>query len=155
GALIGPRAGVSLLLGGLVGWLGLAPGLRAADYEGRVGWLVWPGVALIAAGGLAALAFEARAFGRAVRNLFGAARAGGVAMLASAVVVVLLAWRVFGMSPGLALLGMLLAIVLSTVCARAVGETAMASYGPMGQVAQLILGLAAGAPAIADVVGAS
>ncbi|HVV51433.1 MAG TPA: OPT/YSL family transporter, partial [Polyangia bacterium] len=66
GAMMGLRAAVSMALGAAVAWVGLAPWLvrshiaGEASYGGCAGWLVWPGVGLLLAGGLLPLLFDWR-----------------------------------------------------------------------------------------------
>ena len=66
GAIIGLRAGLSLLLGAVIAWLGLAPWLLAQGWAHAaepgeswfaplVEWLLWPGVTLMTVASLASL----------------------------------------------------------------------------------------------------
>ncbi|MCB9652962.1 MAG: OPT/YSL family transporter [Deltaproteobacteria bacterium] len=67
GVLIGVRLGVSLLIGGLIAWCGLAPQLLARqivdapDYNALVGWLVWPGVGLMVSAAFTSAVLQLRA----------------------------------------------------------------------------------------------
>ena len=67
GAIIGLRAGLSLLLGALLAWLGLAPWVLAQGWAKSgppdldwfaplVEWLLWPGVTLMTVSSLASFA---------------------------------------------------------------------------------------------------
>src|SRR5262245_43998664 len=61
GALIGLRAGLSLLLGALLAWLVAAPALvgggivAEASFDPIVRWLVWPGTALLLASAITSM----------------------------------------------------------------------------------------------------
>ncbi|MCA8989859.1 MAG: OPT/YSL family transporter, partial [Planctomycetaceae bacterium] len=71
GFLIGPRVVFSLVLGAVLGWAvlgpisqqsGWAPGAIMSYKDGPRGWILWPGVALMVAEALGALAFSWRTF---------------------------------------------------------------------------------------------
>ncbi|MBC2593597.1 OPT/YSL family transporter [Ruficoccus amylovorans] len=69
GAIVGPRVGVSLLLGTLIAWMALPEQLLARGwaqpalgglswYEVMLEWLLWPGVSLMVAGALTSFALS-------------------------------------------------------------------------------------------------
>jgi putative OPT family oligopeptide transporter len=156
GLLIGARAAGGMLLGSLIAWAALAPWLLhsglVADADKARDWLIWPGAALMSSSSLTSLALEWPAIRRVLRDLRRlTARRDGAAsadytrpLLALAVLSVLatvLVARIAFALPALpTLLSLLLAVVLSGVCARSAGETDMAPVGAMGGVAQLALG---------------
>ena len=170
GAIIGLRAGLSLALGALVAWLGLAPWLLASGivapgepgtvwFGALVEWLIWPGVAMMTTGALASLWL-----GRQRRDSAGAATRPGLplpkpvlavgATLAVALVVGL-QLALFDTPLPTALVAVLLAGLLAMVAARVVGETGIPPIGALGKIAQLGTGsLAPGMPA-ANLMGAN
>jgi uncharacterized oligopeptide transporter (OPT) family protein len=151
GILAGGRAGLSLLGGAVIAWGILGPGLiRAgvarAEYVSLVSWLLWPGMALMVAAGLVALAVRWRSFARVFSRLGGLQPAsggsgGGLALVLSGAAVVLVAWLVFGVHPALGALSVLISVALIDVCVRTAGETDIAPLTAVGQLAQMLLGL--------------
>ncbi|HEY6877813.1 MAG TPA: OPT family oligopeptide transporter [Polyangiales bacterium] len=148
GLLIGARAAGAMLLGSAVAWCGLAPWLLrtgvASDADHARDWLVWPGAAMMLAGSLTSLALEWRAIQRGVRDLrkFQSRGNRSFQLLAAACVIATVAvarWA-FQLGPLLTLASLVLALVLSGVCARSAGETDIAPVGAMGTVGQLALG---------------
>jgi putative OPT family oligopeptide transporter len=167
GMLIGPRAGLSLGLGSLLAWGVLAPRVLARGYVDRtqladdsawfgplVGWLLWPGVTLMVAAALTALALSLRsarlgtadAGGRAPRA-DGERRARRAWVIAAIVAVIALSvtmqHALFGIRVPVAIGGSALTFLLATVAARVTGETDVTPIGAMGQVTQLLFGLVA------------
>jgi len=71
GAMIGPRAGISVLLGGAISWAVLAPPLlkagivSEASYGPLSSWLVWPALGLLAAGSFVPILLDPGALRRA------------------------------------------------------------------------------------------
>ncbi len=162
GMFMGERAAFSMLGGGVVSWVILAPWLvrigavPAATYSDCNSWLIWPGVGMLLAGGFAPLFFDWRGILRAFRDLVSVATRRG----SSAAVVVdestRMPWAktVFGLAVALlvviavgafhvgffvAFLGLSFALVLSNVCARTAGETDLAPVGAFGTITQLAL----------------
>jgi uncharacterized oligopeptide transporter (OPT) family protein len=165
GLLVGPRAGFSLLGGALVAWALLAPalvqaGIAEASYTSLVGWLLWPGMALMVSAGLTALALRWRSFYRSIADVGQLRRQPGTsvswwALGAAAATVVLVGWRVFDVHPALGLASVLVSIALIDVCVRSVGETDIAPLGQLGQLGQLFLALVAPGKASVNVACAS
>lgn len=153
GLVAGPHNGAGVLLGALVAWAGIAPALvragivREAAYGPLVGWLAWPGVALMLGSASVSLAGQAwaipRALGdlRALRGRGPSAAAAAAAVLAGAAVVAIGGWG-FELQPGQAILALLLAALLGSACARAAGQTDISPAGDMGQLAQVATGIA-------------
>ncbi len=166
GAIIGIRAGLSLLLGALLTWTWLAP--LALDmgwahpppgappermWFGTINkWMLWPGVAMMVVAALTSFAFSWRSVLAALRG--GTRPLGGdpatdevprsiflggllLAGLLASVAQVLF----FDIAPWVAVLGVLLTFVLAVVAGRVSGETGITPVGPMGKVTQLVFGV--------------
>jgi uncharacterized oligopeptide transporter (OPT) family protein len=161
GAIIGIRVGVTLLLGALLAWGGLAPwllseglvvlppGSSGPQFAALVEWLLWPGVTLMVCSTLASLglrlwALRASVFSRRAGN--GWRRPALVPALCFALAIALvvgLQALLFGIQPGMALLTIPLAICLAAVAARVVGATGIPPIGAIGQLSQLSFGIIA------------
>ncbi|QRN99318.1 OPT/YSL family transporter [Archangium violaceum] len=171
GVLVGPQAGLSLLLGALVAWGVLAPWLvregrvASASYELLVAWLTWPGVGLMVGASAVTLvtlglslprtAVELLRRGRAHQARGDAASGGGVLALALSVLVLLgVGHAGFGLHP-LALLGvLLLSLPLCAVGARAAGLTDISPVATMGDLQQGVFGaVSPGQPALGVAAG--
>ncbi len=167
GGIIGLRVGLSLLLGTLLAWGGVAPWLLASgvaalpaeasgpQYAFLVQWLLWPGVSLMVSATLAALAVRLITLPRAERRRQGwqRPRAWPLALLlAAALLVVVLQVRLFGIDPWLALP---LALFLAAMAARVVGATGIPPIGAIGQLSQLTFGLAAPGQVNINLMGAN
>jgi len=173
GAIIGPRVGISLLLGAVLAWGWLAPLAFHAGwtppgpadpakswYNAGLQWLLWPGVALMVTSALTSFAFAWRSILNAFRP---AARTEppptddsqilprNCFMLALVVVLalsVILQVTLFAITAWIAALGVLLTFVLALVAARVSGETNITPVGAMGKVTQLVFAvLSPGQPA--------
>jgi uncharacterized oligopeptide transporter (OPT) family protein len=160
GLISGPRAGISMLLGGVLGWLVLLPWLigrgsvASADHGAATGWLLWPAVALVLSSSLTSLAGQWRTLGtglRDARSLLGQPRTaagprdpGAIALLVlcglAVLVVLWVAHAALGLGPGRVLLALALSAALAVVCARGAGETDIAPAGDMGGLTQLVFG---------------
>jgi len=174
GALVGPRVGVSLLLGAILAWGWLAPhafhagwtaggpaGAEASWYNAGLQWLLWPGVSLMVSSALTSFAFSWRSILRALRPNTAAAeseaepegdtlskRAFVCALALALLFSVVLQVALFGIAAWIAALGVLLTFVLAIVAARVSGETDITPVGAMGKVTQLVFAcLAPGQPA--------
>ncbi|MEQ7922272.1 OPT family oligopeptide transporter [Xanthomonas sp. WHRI 1810A] len=160
GGIIGIRVGLSLLLGALLAWGGLAPWLLAQGLvqlpEGSSGpqfaklveWLLWPGVSLMVGSTLTSLVIQMFKSRRQSpgRNAFtwrkpSPGPAAGFAL--SIALVVCLQATLFGIDVWMALLSIPLAICLAVVAARVVGATGIAPIGAIGKLSQLSFGLVA------------
>jgi len=162
GGMIGPRAGISVLLGGAISWVVLAPRLlnagivRSAEYGQLSSWLVWPALGLLAAGSFVPLLLDVGALRRAFRDLGVVVRGasadrraadpaerpvgpGALALmfLVGIVVLVLVGRTAFGIGPGTMLITIVIALLLTNVSARATGETDVAPVGAVGMITQI------------------
>ncbi|MEE9383771.1 MAG: OPT family oligopeptide transporter [Nannocystaceae bacterium] len=163
GVLLGVRSGLSLVFGACIAWLVVAPELlrggvvAEAGFVPLVNWLVWPGVALMVASALTGLGMQWRSLALALRDLLwrsdsaasrddpGSEVALGPRLLAVLAAVGVLGilgigWLVFDIHPGLLLVLIAASVVLTAVCARAVGETDVAPVGAVGAVGQIGFG---------------
>ncbi|QHA82396.1 OPT family oligopeptide transporter [Pseudomonas mediterranea] len=160
GGIIGIRVGLTLLLGALLAWGGLAPwlldqglvqlpqGSTGPQFAALVEWLLWPGVSLMVCSTLASLGIRLWALHKTTRAGGGAIwvvpKAGPAAgFLVSIVLVVSLQALLFGINPWMALLTIPLAICLAAVAARVVGATGIPPIGAIGQLSQLSFGIVA------------
>jgi uncharacterized oligopeptide transporter (OPT) family protein len=172
GGIIGLRVGLSLLFGAVLAWGGIAPWLLAQgmvslpagstgpQFSALVGWLLWPGVSLMVCSTLSSLTLrllqERRTATQGIRPVSvkpGLIPATG--LLAAMVLVVLLQWMFFGISPLLALLSIPLALCLAAVAARVVGTTGIPPIGAIGKVSQLAFGIAAPGQVAINLMGAN
>ncbi len=176
GAIIGFRAGVSLLLGAMIAWGVLGPwGLSqgfitpgaddpAASWFGpMIEWLLWPGVALMVSSTLTRLLLQSLAHRRqaapVVAALDGSGDGGSLArLLGLAVASALVVWAqvsIFGIHWAIAALAVPIAFVLAMVASRVVGETGIPPIGAIGKVSQLSTGITAPGEMTANLIGAN
>lgn len=160
GAIIGIKAGLSLFVGALIAWGGVAPWLLEQGIIGGipengslfgplVEWLLWPGVTLMVSCTLTSFAVQAvRAMSSGVTGfspqssqLWSAGPMLG--LLLASLLVVIMQVLLFDIDLIMALLAVSLAIVLASVAARVVGETGIPPIGAIGKVSQLGFGIAA------------
>ena len=183
GAIVGPRVGLSVLLGTLVSWFLLAPyafevgwavpGAANESWWGNgLDWLLWPGVAIMVASALTSFAFS----WRSILNSFRPARGSGspleadseimsknwfIASLAAVTAIsVILQTALFGITPWLATIGVLFTFMLALVAARVSGEVNVTPVTAMGKVTQLTFAVISPATAttnlmVANVTGGS
>ena len=174
GALIGPRVGVSMMLGAAVAWGWLAPHAFEAGwvppgpddpakswYGAGLQWLLWPGVAMMVTAALTSFAFSWKSITSAFRRKpadkpaeedYGGDILPGkwfaVAIVAVTAFSVVLQVLYFNINPVIATLGVLLTFLLALVAARVSGETNITPVGAMGKVTQLVFAiLSPGQPA--------
>ncbi|HYO70096.1 MAG TPA: OPT/YSL family transporter, partial [Archangium sp.] len=158
GVLVGPQAGLSILLGSALAWAGLAPWLLRAEvvkdtsFATLSGWLLWPGVGLMVGAAATSLLSQVGALRSVMGDLRGLGRDGAAwestagrwvarAVLPAIVLTGVMAWFAFQLSPLYFLLALLLTFPLCAVCARATGQTDIAPMSPVGQLAQVGFGL--------------
>jgi len=167
GAIIGLRAGFSLLMGAILAWGIIGPwaltqgwipmeNLNAADYwfGTMVEWLLWPGVTLMAMASLTSFACSWQSV------LIGAIRSRKIStplLTPNDPYVIPRQWFVIGLcvsmgfavftqvalfdiSLVIAVLAVLLSFVLAIVAGRVSGETGITPIGAMGKVTQLAFG---------------
>ena len=160
GAIIGIRVGLSLLLGALLAWGGIAPwllsrglvalpdGATGPQFAVLVEWLLWPGASLMVSATLASLALRLWR----QRSVLLAGRKPGarrpavlpaLALALAAALVVALQASLFDIALPVALMTVPLALFLAAVAARVVGATGIAPIGAIGQLSQLSFGVLA------------
>ena len=153
GLLVGLRVNSWMLVGGVLAWIVLPLLLIQhhilPDHATRTQvlyWVMWPGIGMIMAGGMAVLVVRWRLLAEAFRSLGGAGTGAaefplswvlvGVAGLSVALCVVQYAF--FGLPVWMTIVGIVLAIPLMLVGLRALGET---NWGPIGALSNLSQGL--------------
>ncbi len=164
GALVGFRAGASMLLGALIAWWGLAPHLLARGWvksEGLApdavwftelgGWLLWPGVSLMVAAALTSFvwslvatvvqrrrtAANREALRRDVHPGAISPRWFALAIVLAATLSIALQLVLFDIRWHAALAAVVLSFGLAVVAGRVTGETGIAPIGAMGKITQL------------------
>ena len=158
GAIIGLRAGISLLIGALAGWLILSPiaiangwaqagAAHTAWYGPLVTWLLWPGVTLLVVSSLTSfvltLVTSARRRGAegasvAMHTRFDWRFAVGLAVLAAALTIA--CFKFYDINPIMGVLAVALSFLLAIVACRVTGETGITPIGALGKVTQLTFG---------------
>lgn len=164
GALMSFRTGWSLLLGGGLTYVVLAPALlergdiTGTGYKAIVQWTLWPGAAVLVASGLTSFALDWRSVLRSFSGLTsllpGAKKAtvaedpeeapgwwfpAGFAVLGP-VVIFLMSW-LFHIPVWAGVIAVPLAVLMGFVAARVTGETDVTPTKALGPVTQLIYGV--------------
>ena len=161
GAIIGLRAGLSLLIGAIAGWLVLSPlaiangwaqaGAPDATWYGPlITWLLWPGVTLLVVSSLTSSLLTIVASARRRRAEGGAPQTSwridwrfGGALAVTAAAITVASHVFFDINPLMALLAVALSFILAIVACRVTGETGITPIGALGKVTQLTFGLIA------------
>lgn len=169
GALMSFRTGWSLLIGGLINYLVLAPLLferglvkviddEPVSYNGILDWTLWPGAAILVAAGLTSFALDYKSLGRTFSGI-GAVfdkrkRGPGVGidaveapdwwfpagMLLLTPAIVALMYLMFDIPVWAALFAVPLAILMGFIAARVTGETDITPTKALGPVTQMVYG---------------
>jgi uncharacterized oligopeptide transporter (OPT) family protein len=162
GVLMGFRNAFSMLLGGIVTWIGVAPWLvrsgivTGPGFTQELPWNTWPAVGLLLASSFVPLVMDWRALARSFSDIPTLLRrredgdeSGADAerfrltrplMLVSVVLLLVVARVAFHLPPLLTALGIFVAMVLANVCARTAGETDLAPAGVLGTLTQITFG---------------
>ncbi len=165
GALMSFRTGWSLLLGGGLTYVVLAPALLEAGaitgtgYKAIVAWTLWPGAAMLVGSGLTTFALDyksvLRSFSGLTALLPGAKRSAPAVedaeecpawwfpvgfVVLTPIVVFLMGW-LFHIPLGAALIAVPLAVLMGFVAARVTGETDVTPTKALGPVTQLLYGV--------------
>jgi len=156
GLLVGLRVNFWMLVGGVLGWI-VFPLLLVQhgvlhDRPTRTAvlyWVMWPGIGMIMAGGIAALLLRWRLLVEAFRGMRGAGAGSdefplawvliGVGVLAAALCAV--QYLIFGLPVWMTAIAIVLSVPLMLVGLRALGET---NWGPIGALSNLSQALFAG-----------
>jgi OPT family oligopeptide transporter len=166
GALMSFRTGWSLLVGGLLTYVVLAPSLLArglihdTGYKAIVAWTLWPGAAILVGSGLTSFAFDYKSVIRSfsgLGSLFGKRAAAPTApapdsdecpdswfplgFLILGPIVVFLMHLLFAIPIWAGVISVPLAVLMGFVAARVTGETDVTPTKALGPVTQLIFGL--------------
>ncbi|MDP2344312.1 MAG: OPT family oligopeptide transporter [Deltaproteobacteria bacterium] len=167
GALMSFRTGWSLLLGGILTYVFLAPALVAdgivteVSYREIVRWTLWPGAALLVASGLTSFALDWRSVVRTftgLAKLFTKKKPGSddddvlkeieapaawfpAALVVLGPVVVVLMGVLFQIPWYAGVVAVPLAVVMGFVAARVTGETDVTPTKALGPVTQLVFGV--------------
>jgi len=178
GAIVGPRVGLSVLLGVLASWGVMAPFVfeagwvepGAADeswYGKGLSWLLWPGVAIMVCSSLTSFAFSWKSIVNALlptKDLGAVVEPGSevlpkkwfiFALVFVTAVSVILQSVLFGIAPWVATFGVLLTFLLALVAARVSGEVNVAPVTAMGKVTQLTFALIAPANPASNLMAAN
>jgi uncharacterized oligopeptide transporter (OPT) family protein len=162
GVIMGFRNAFSMLVGGFVAWVCIAPWLvrnhivPAPGFSQDLPWLTWPAVGLLLSSSFVPLAYEWRGLVRSFRDIPTLLRRRDVVddataaaerfrlakplLLLSVVLMLVIARLVFHLPLLATAFGLLLALLLANVCARTTGETDMAPIGALGTLTQLTFG---------------
>ena len=184
GAIIGVRAGASMIVGAIIAWGFLAPmaldaGWAApgaldatSNWFGSINkWMLWPGVALMVTSSLTSFAFSWRSIVAAIR---GASKAAGgergaeadapgevprrwfiIALVVALVLASVTQVAFFDIPLWVAILAVLLTFVLAIVAGRVAGETGITPVGAMGKVTQLTFGIVSPGNAASNLMAAN
>lgn len=154
GYLAGARTAISLVTGSVIAWLVIAPRLAAAgiaspDYLSLLNWLLWSGTGLMIGGTVGGIASGLRGMRASLREVkaadgFRMTRSHALLLVLAAAAVIVLGALAFDVNPVIPAVGLVLSALLCAAAARAMGETDNTPAGPMGGLAQLVIG--AGAP---------
>ncbi len=161
GILIGPRVGISLLLGAILSWGILGPWAmdmgwvseNIMDYKtGARGWILWPGVALMVTDALMSLLLSYKS----IINTFKKVETSSVSedesqkiptkwifigLGAASILTIVFAKVLFDIHPLLTIVAIALSAVLSLIATRSTGETDINPIGGMGKVTQMVYGV--------------
>ena len=166
GILIGPRIGISLLLGAVLSWGVVGPVITEMGWvstsimdfkTGARGWLLWPGVALMVTDALMSLVMSYKSIINAfkTKKVFLDENGNPIVdenknsipnyiwiggLFISTCFVTFTAWYVFDIAPQMTVLAVFLSSILSMIAVRSTGETDINPIGGMGKVTQLVFG---------------
>jgi uncharacterized oligopeptide transporter (OPT) family protein len=159
GGLIGVKAGSSLLLGGIVNYLVLAPWMMRQGVIAGVGfrnitkWSLWWGVAMMTTASLFSFFSKPSLLVSSFRGMFGRSRAAGVldhvelplrvsvvgVPLLGTLVVAMAAWF-FGVRWWMGALAIPMVFFFAVIAVNSTGLTAITPIGAMGKLTQLAYG---------------
>ena len=183
GMIMGMKAALSVLVGAVIAWLIMAPEIIDAGalppdaiqhmvdkpdgvwFKPLVGWLLWPGVAMMVTASLTSFAFSWRSFLNAFRpskrqESMSSSHPvplrwfmGG--LVVALVLSVVCQWSIFDIPIWIAVLAVFLSFLLAIVAARVAGETGIVPIGAMGKVTQFTFGAIAPGQASANLMTAN
>ncbi len=157
GFLVGPRIGISLLLGAIVGWGILAPLLANAHiiegiaYPHVRNWTMWSAIALMVTSAILSLILKGntilRAFKSMKRTKLGDVKKIDISFnlwlilfLTTAAIIAIVMQLLFHIPIWLTVIAIIFAYLFSIVAVRTYGETDINPVGAMGYGTQIIFG---------------
>jgi len=163
GFLVGPRIGISLLLGGIVTWVVIGPMLMSsgivdvaamapfAAYRPVMGWTMWPGVMMMIAAGLTALAMKWRVVVGTFKSMMEIGKGGGggleisfrtwlICLVGSMLLAIIVMQFGFGIAWWMTLLATVLSFIMAAIAVRAIGQTEVNPVSAFASMNQLIFG---------------
>jgi len=157
GFLVGPRIGISLLLGSLIGWIILGPILANANIISGVGyrvilnWTMWSAIALMVTSGITSFIINGGAISRTFKSMKEVKLGKSsslefsfnlwmIIFLVCVIVVAIVMQVVFLIPFWMTLIAVIISFLFSLIAARAYGETDMSPAGAMGYATQIIYG---------------
>lgn len=181
GAIIGIRAGASMLVGAIVAWGIVGPEVleigwakAGADkpdamwFGSMVKWFLWPGVAMMVTASLTSVAMSGKSVIAAIRGVRAVEKGETTTeehdiprkwfvrgILIVLVLSVACQFIFFDITPWTAAFAVLLTFLLATVAGRVAGETGITPVGAMGKVTQLTFGAVAPANVTANLMAAN
>ncbi|MBU1698796.1 MAG: OPT/YSL family transporter [Candidatus Eisenbacteria bacterium] len=162
GFLVGPRIGISMLLGAVVAWPVLGPILvnggvialaeDASAYRTIMAWTMWPGVMIMISAGLTALVMKWRVVAGTFRSMMAIGGGGGesqiemgfrpwLTWLGSSTLICLLVMQfVFGIPWWMTILSVILSFIMAAIAVRCIGQTEVNPVSAFASMNQLIVG---------------
>lgn len=157
GMLIGPRIGISLLLGSVIGFGVVGPVLvvngviETASFTAIRGWTMWPALAMMITAGIMSLLLKGNIFIRALRSMRGASlsSAGGyefpytvwlTGLILTSVAVCIIMLLLFHIPVWMSLVLIVVAFAMTSVAVRTYGETDILPAGQVGWATQITFG---------------
>ncbi len=157
GFLVGPRIGISLLLGAVIGWGILGPLLANAQiiegvaYPQIRNWTMWAAIALMVSSAIVSLLMKGNTILRAFKSL-GQAKLGGthnieissnlwfISICLLTVILSVVMQAIFEVPFWMTLIAIIIAYLFSVVAVRTYGETDINPVGAMGYGTQILYG---------------
>jgi uncharacterized oligopeptide transporter (OPT) family protein len=149
GMLVGMRINTSMLIGTIAAWVIAPPLLLNSGVVGHMArremlfWVMWPGVGILIAGGLTAMALRWKSLVATFKNLSGAKIGTGDfpmkwviwGSLASATALVIVQKFILNLPPHYTIIAILFSIPLMLVGIRVLGET---NWGPISTLSNMM-----------------
>ncbi|MFC1502649.1 OPT family oligopeptide transporter [bacterium] len=171
GFLVGPRIGLSLLLGAAIGWGILAPVLANAQiiegigYRQITSWTMWVAVAIMVTSSFTSLALRGGTIVKSFQSMRGSKLSKNshieisfrfwlVSILVTSIITAIIMSAFFNIPIWMTFLAIVLSFILAVVAIRAYGETDISPVGAMGYTTQLIYGGVAPGNMITNVMSA-